>query len=105
MKSKWELAGYIGVDAGLCWIGDPCYLIKGDESGDEEPLIKNWGEFCNHLHANEKGGVLQWNYPLGHPGLGVSIGQFGGDGTYPVYVRRAPSGLILEAKVVFNEEE
>jgi len=22
-----ELVGHIGVDAGLCWVGDPCYVI------------------------------------------------------------------------------
>ena len=109
MKGKWELAGYIGVDAGLCWIGDPCYLIQDDihervsfPIEKRELDIKTWGEFCNRLHKGEKNGVMSWNYTAGHEGLGVSIGHFGGDGTYPVYVKRAPDGLILEAKVVFN---
>lgn len=98
-KENWEQVGVIGVDAGLCWIGDPCYVVTPDS--DEQPAT-TWSEFCDKLFANEKDGIMQWNYKAGHSGLGVSIGQFGGDGVYPVYVRRAPSGLILEAKVVFN---
>jgi hypothetical protein len=102
-KNNWEMAGVIGVDAGLCWIGDPCYIMGKD--ANEHP-VKTWREFCEKLHKHEEtknDGVMQWNYKLGHEGLGVSIGCFGGDGTYPVYVRRDADGLILEAKVVFNE--
>lgn len=100
MSNKWEKVGIIGVDAGLCWIGDPCYCVTPDS--DEHPA-QTWEEFCKKLFQNEKNGILQWNYKLGHAGLGVSIGQFGGDGTYPVYVKRASGGLITEAKIVFDE--
>lgn len=102
MEDKWEKVGVIGVDAGLCWIGDPCYCVTPD--ANEHPA-KSWSEFCDELQRKEKNGVAQWNYKLGHEGLGVSIGQFGGDGTYPVYVKREPSGLITEAKVVFADWE
>lgn len=101
MKREWQKVGSIGVDAGLCWIGDPCYCVVPDST--EHPA-ETWVEFCDKLEENEKDGVLQWNYKQGHPGLGVSIGQFGGDGEYPVYVKRAPNGLIIEAKVVFNRD-
>jgi hypothetical protein len=30
MRSK--LIGRIGADAGLCWIGDPCYVLPDDAS-------------------------------------------------------------------------
>ena len=100
MKGTWEKAGEIGVDAGLCWIGDPCYCVTPDAT--EHPA-KSWSEFCNKLESQEKNGILSWNYKAGHEGLGVSIGCFGGDGTYSVYVKRAPNGLVLEAKVVFNK--
>ncbi len=32
-KTKWEKIGQIGVDAGLCWIGDPCYILHKEEEG------------------------------------------------------------------------
>ena len=102
MKDKWEMAGEIRVDAGLCWIGDPCYCVTPDSN--EHPA-ETWSEFCDKLEEREKNGVVEWPYKMGHKGLGVSISQFGGDGTYPVYVKRAPSGLILEAKIIFNEQD
>jgi hypothetical protein len=96
-KPEWEHAGVIGVDAGLCWIGDPCYCVTPDCS--EHPA-KTWPEFCDQLD----GDTLQWNYKAGHEGLGVSVRTGYGDGTYPVFVRRNSEGLIAEVKVVFIED-
>lgn len=98
-KGKWEKAGVIGVDAGLCWIGDPCYVF-GDDASHQ---IVSWEEFCEKLKSKEKDGVAQWQYDLGHDGLGVSVSTGYGDGAYPVYVRRNSEGRIAEAKVVFIE--
>ena len=27
INEEWEHIGEIGVDAGLCWLGDPCYIL------------------------------------------------------------------------------
>lgn len=101
----WEQVGVIGVDAGLCWIGDPCYCVTPDAS--EHPA-KTWGEFCTALAAKEeKSGdnrVAQWNTKRGQAGLGVTV-DTGGDGVYPVSVRRNKEGRIIEARVVFIEDE
>ena len=78
--------GEIGVDAGLCWIGDPCYILHKNtgELNDLKRVIgKDWGEFCDLIGDMKHG--KQLNYPLGHPGLGVVVQTGYGDGTYPVY--------------------
>jgi len=103
-KGRWEKAGDIGVDAGLCWVGDPCYCVTPDAT--DHPA-KTWNEFCAKLRSDgmEKDGVAQWNYAKGHPGLGVSVHAGYGDGFYPVYVRRAANGRIAEMRVTFIEQE
>lgn len=86
------LIGYISVDAGICWIGDPCYILhKGKES---EPLPKaigkDWYEFVGKCYnsgqftecVNSEATIFKFD--LGHDGLGVCV-QTGGDGCYPVY--------------------
>ena len=97
----WEQVGVIGVDAGLCWIGDPCYCVTPDST--EHPA-QTWSEFCDKLFEDTSD-TKQWNHKLGHSGLGVSVSTGYGDGTYPVYVKRNSEGLITEAKVVFIGEE
>jgi len=101
-KKNWELVGNIGVDAGLCWIGDPCYCVTPDSS--EHPA-KTWQEFCQILFAKEEvhptGNCAQWQYKAGHDGLGVTVETGWGDGFYPVYVRRSNGGRIAEVRVVF----
>ena len=94
-KSKWIKVGVIGVDAGLCWIGDPCYCVTPD--AHHHPA-KSWKEFCRKLGDGE---TKQWNYIKGHPGLGVSVHTGYGDGEYDVYVKKQADGRIKEAKVVF----
>ena len=41
-NKKWEEVGLIGVDAGLCWLGDPCYCVTPD--ADNHPT-QTWIEF------------------------------------------------------------
>ena len=100
MLSKWKKVGVIGVDAGLCWIGDPCYVVAKD--CDEQ--FKSWHAFCDQLGVREKDGVSVFPYKLGHEGLGIAVSTGYGDGEYDVFVKRDKSGRIAEAKVVFIEE-
>jgi hypothetical protein len=73
----WSLIGHFGVDAGLCWIGDPCYIIHKKTDGS---LGKDWAGFCN---------LLGTDYPTtkSFHGLGVCVSTGFGDGSYPVYAR------------------
>lgn len=100
MTDEWVEVGTIGVDAGLCWIGDPCYILhKGKKF--PKALGASWPEFCRKLDGDH----TQFNYDIGHAGLGVVVSTGYGDGEYPVYVRRDDEGSIAEVKVVFIEKE
>lgn len=97
--SKWEHVGNCNVDAGLIWIGDPCYIIPNSR-------WKEWGDFCYELFKlKDPVNAVQFAHDLGHSGLGVCVSSGYGDGTYPVYVRKNGEGRIIEAKILFDEEE
>jgi len=98
MPKGFEKVGEIGVDAGLCWIGDPCYVMSPDASN----RFESWDEFLTTLNKTEKDGAAQFNYRAGHPGLGVCVGTGHGDGTYDVIVRRV-KGRVMEVRVIFDE--
>jgi hypothetical protein len=92
-RKNWQRIGEIGVDAGLCWVGDPCYLKSGKLPWED------WLKFCEEID----GITQQFNYPQGRAGLGVLSGTGYGDGTYPVYAR-IEQGRVMELRVVFDED-
>lgn len=92
---KWKRVGVCGVDAGLIWIGDPCYIIGKDPK--EQPA-ESWSKFCDTINDEP---AQQYNYAYGHSGLGVLVKHFGGDGVYPVFVKQDNEGNITETKIVF----
>lgn len=96
MKKDWETVGEIGVDAGICWIGDPCYILHTKPK--PKAIGKTWHEFCEKLDSNH----TQFNYDLGHAGLGVCVSTGYGDGTYPVEVRKNSEGRVMEVRVKFD---
>ena len=92
-STEWTEIGTIGIDAGMCWIGDPCYL-RGDDNGHAEGSPAGpWMEFINWI-----GDDLTKQHPLG---CVVSTGH--GDGAYPVEVRYDARGAIAEVRVRFIE--
>ena len=101
MSSEWKQVGEIDVDAGLCWIGDPCYCVTPD--ADNHPA-QTWSKFCDRLRSEQQNGALQWNFPGGHAGLGVTVSTGAGDGTYPVLVRY-DGDHVAEVRVVFLEPQ
>ena len=104
-KKRWKKVGTFDVDAGLCWIGDPCYIIGNDEL--DYPYL-NWNDFCNELFKKDKKGVAEWKhnetYTSTSCGKGLTIQTGYGDGEYPVYVKRNTKGVIIEVRIVFSEE-
>lgn len=94
--SGWEEVGVVGVDAGLIWLGDPCYCVTPD--ADEHPA-KTWSEFCGML-PKQATATQQFNYKMGHRGLGVCVSSGYGDGCYPVEVKRQ-NGRIKEVRIKF----
>lgn len=88
--SKFErrVLGHIGVDAGIVWIGDPCYILHRDEGGVPDSLGSNWVEFCALLEKKNKNGAASFAHKESHArfeeGLGVCTSTYYGDGVYPV---------------------
>lgn len=110
MKPKTEprkLIGEIGVDAGLCWIGDPCYILHAYPA--PKAIGKDWDEFCDLLHDDDTYPTIrQFNYDLGHPGLGVVVSTGYGDGVYPVFAEFNDEGRVASITAEFigpDEEE
>jgi len=97
----YRFAGVCGVDAGLIHIGDPSYL-----SSDENPYL-DWHQFCaDYQDSKDYGkGAKQMHYQAGHAGVGVLISDFGGDGTFPVFIKQDKEGNVIEAKIVFRQVE
>ena len=76
--------GTIFVDAGLCWVGDPCYVIGEDSSNGP----KTWGDFCSKLFSkHSEDGQSDHCEPLGR-GIGHAVATGVGDGEYAVYIKR-----------------
>jgi len=94
--NKLEHVGVCGVDAGLIWIGDPCYIASKDASH----VFEDWPRFCD-LIENDKS-TQQFCYNNGFAGLGVLIKNFGGDGVYPVFIRKNKHGEVTEAVIKFQ---
>ena len=95
-----KLIGEIGVDAGLCWIGDPCYILHALPK--PKAIGNDWEQFCDLLHNDDQYPTCkQFNYDLGHPGLGVVVSTGYGDGTYPVYAEFSDDGRIASVCVEF----
>lgn len=98
MKETWRKVGGIGVDAGLCWVGDPCYVLHKTKAERPKEIGKDWHAFCDSLN----GQATQFNYDAGHAGLGVCVSTGYGDGTYPVMARFGEEGRVMEIRVVFD---
>lgn len=101
-SSGFETIGVIGVDAGLCWVGDPCYCVTPDAGN--HPAV-SWAAFCERLDqsGHDQQGFTAFPYALGHEGLGIAVSTGYGDGEYPVQIRRNAEGRIAELRVLFIE--
>jgi hypothetical protein len=94
-RSRIELIGEIGVDAGLVYIGDPCYVI-GTELG-----AMNWDQFVDEHKIIEDPAKLAHQIDQ----LTAVVAQSGGgDGIYPVYAR-IRDGRILSIMIDLNPHD
>lgn len=90
-----RIIGTVGVDAGLLWIGDPCYVLGEDASHG----VKEWSEFCDKLNHSE-----DVQEPLGD-GIGLAVATLYGDGTYPVYGTYNARGELTGFRVDFDPND
>ncbi len=93
---KEEIVGDISIDAGICWIGDPCYIMHTDKF-PTKALGNNWEEFCDKLGKLPK----LFKHDNGIEGLGVCVSTGYGDGFYPVTVTKDKKGRIKSVRVDF----
>jgi Protein of unknown function (DUF4241) len=101
-NTKIEEIGYVGVDAGLLMIGDPCYFIGEDSTASKR--YNDWSHFLNEqeLIGSKAEDNHQMTYPHGGEGLGVVFGTTHGDGVYPVYAAKDEHGRPRFAIVVMD---
>ena len=52
--AEWKQIGTIGVDAGLCWIGDPCYVLPTDSEERKVEEISDWSAFCDKMGVDRE---------------------------------------------------
>lgn len=98
-----ECIGHFGVDAGLCWIGDPCYILHQENGKEPKSIGKDWSDFClNVLDRKNQKDWWSFTYDLGHEGLGICMNTCRGDGSYPVFIQRNSDGRI--SKVIIDFE-
>jgi hypothetical protein len=106
VSDKRVLAGHVDVDAGLIWIGDPCYVLGDDASS----RVHSWSDFCEKIWAQGMGnsGESDFASPLG-AGVGIVTHSGFGDGSYPVYVTTSDEGSwgvrVKKIEVVFIGED
>ena len=91
--------GVIGVDAGLCFIGDPCYVLH---TPPPKAIGNSWDGFWRMLDSSRTG---QLNFDAGHAGLGVIVRTGIGDGLYPVYATFDESGLVSSVTIKFLDDD
>ena len=81
---EWTEIGTFGVDSGLCWIGDPCYL------SDVRGPMKDWPKFCESLGNKD---YMQFEE-------GIACSTAYGDGEYSVEAR-IENNRVMEIRIKF----
>jgi hypothetical protein len=103
MTERTKIIGYIGVDAGLCLIGDPCYFIGPDSQVGKKlhgGKLDDWetflGNYIKHDNANA------WKVEdRGEASLGMVVTTGYGDGIYPVKARFNSEGRVKAVTIEF----
>ena len=94
-SDKFTRIADIGVDAGMVWIGDPCYII-GNQDGLRPDALSSWDTFCDWACERDNTRAFR--------NLGVVASSGYGDGLYPVYARMTKDGRGAELRGVFVPE-
>ena len=76
-KKRWVKVGEIGVDSGLVWIGDPCYVLHKGDNGYKD-LGTSWGDFCDKVYDGKDPVMKSFGT------LGACVASGLGDGVYAV---------------------
>ena len=98
MNSNWEFLGYVSINTGSIFIGDPCEIIE---------RYKKFKDWLDELERNKltQRSELQYhskaddgrNYPSF-----VQSGTGYGDGCYKVWVKKNEEGRVMQIKIDFE---
>ena len=104
MRSDWETIGSVYVDAGMLWVGDPCYTI----AADTDAFVGSWDEFVARLQNSDGEGAdhftIGHSSPLGK-GIGMAVSTGYGDVEYDVQVKYNGEGRVAALKIEFMGED
>ena len=94
-----ELVGRFSVDTGMVLIGDPVNWLFTTPRA----VGGSWEKFCEKLRDAGQPDSLEVPFEKNPTGnAGILISGFGGDGTFPVYIERDESGLVVSLTVEFR---
>jgi len=80
--TEWSEIGKVWVDSGQIAIADPCYLLSRKEY--QETFVKNYQKQPHEFKR------------------GVVTNGWGGDGNFPVLVKKNKDGLITEMRIILD---
>jgi hypothetical protein len=107
MINKWVKIGECAVDSGTIMLVDPCYVLpdkvtkKGRIESHHGKDSYTYEKFLEDAFEGEKDLLPREVLVAGIAGTGVAVGGFGGDGSYPVYIKKDKNGQVREAKIKF----
>lgn len=95
-----KFIGFVSVDSGSVWVGDPCYVIPS-EAADS---VESWSDYCDALDKiNHWTSGKSFCQPLGQ-GIGLHVQTRYGDGSYPVFAEVNSDGSISNVTIDFDDE-
>jgi hypothetical protein len=100
-NGKVEMIGHIGVDNAVVMIGDPWYYFDEAEEANCMSFITDFSKSVKTLNETTDTAAVSF---MPHAGCAqaIVVGGFGGDGTFPVYIKRDESGRVTELIVRFK---
>jgi len=72
------------------------------EMPDDVPPVHNFSYNACAKKTLGRSGEGQLNFQMGHPGVGVVNGDFGGDGYFPVYANTDKDGMVTSITIEFQ---
>ncbi len=105
-----KVVGHVDVDAGILWLGDPCYILPDKGKPAEftyDQLLAIFDQQEKQTGKYPHVTTIQHNGTLGdkeHEGKGVVVGTGYGDGTYPVTATFNREGRVVRVSVDFDAE-
>lgn len=93
--TRWKKIGEFGVGAGLCWIGEHCYIIHTKKLSSD--MGKSWDDFVNKMHRDDE------VYRVFD--IDTYVYTEYTERSYPVFARFGKGGKILELRIDFKPRD